>query len=251
MTDERDPEPRRPRTARAPVRRATACVIAAVALLAGACGHSGPKSPPPAAQPQATATQAPPAQSPPTQPPAAPPAAAPPPGRTALVVIGDSLSVGTAPILPALLPGWQVRTDGLGGRPLAEGMRILAGAELPADGSTVLAFSLFTNDDPSHTQELETAVRQSLARAGPRGCAIWATIVRPPIDGVPYDGANAVLRRLAAADARMRLVDWAQLIATQPALMGPDGIHPTPQGYQARAQMYADAARSCGPAQSS
>jgi lysophospholipase L1-like esterase len=245
MTLKPAPDPRHRRTTAARVvARLAACLIAAASI--GACGRRGPGSP--ATQPAPTQPQATPSQAPTTPP---PPAATPPPGRTSLVVIGDSLSVGTAPILPTLLPGWQVQTDGLGGRPLAEGMRILAGAALPTDGSTVLAFSLFTNDDPSQTQQLEAAVRASLDRAGPRGCVIWATVVRPPINGVPYDGANAVLRALTGSEKRLRLVDWAQLIATQPALIGPDGIHPTPQGYQVRAQMYADAARSCGPAQSS
>ena len=49
----------------------------------------------------------------------------------------------------------------------------------------------------------------------------------------------------------MRLVDWAVATGRNPALLGPDGIHPTAQGAQARARMYADAAQSCGPAESS
>jgi hypothetical protein len=160
-------------------------------------------------------------------------------------VIGDSLSVGTAPILPGLLPGWRVATDGVGGRPLAAGMFSLAQKQLPPDGSIVVGFSLFTNDDPTHTEDLRAAVRASLQRVGPNGCVIWATIVRPPINGVGYDRANAVLREMAASDERMRLVPWDRVIAARPGLMGPDGIHPTAQGFQVRAQMYADAARSC------
>jgi hypothetical protein len=169
----------------------------------------------------------------------------PPRGRAGLLVIGDSLSVGTAPILPNLMPGWRVATDGVGGRPLAAGMFSLSQTQLPPDGSIIVGFSLFTNDDPTHTADLQAAVRTSLDRVGPNGCVIWATIVRPPINGVPYDAANALLRRMARSEKRMRLVPWDKVIAEQPALIGPDGIHPTPQGYQVRAQMYADAARSC------
>jgi hypothetical protein len=210
---------------RATLLRRLAALSALLALVAAGCGGGPPRPEPP--------------------PPAVPPN---PLGlRNALLVIGDSLSVGTAPLLPVLLPEMQVRTDGLGGRPLAQGIRILSVSSLPPDGSTVLAFSLFTNDDPRHVHDLEAAVRATLAAAGPKGCVVWATIVRPPVHGVSYDAANGVLRRIAASDPRMRLVRWDEEVRAEPIILGPDGIHPTPRGYQIRAQMYAGAVRSCGP----
>lgn len=193
-----------------------------------------------------------PAPSPPTAQPSVP---SPAPGTTTetgsgaphtrVVLIGDSLAVGVQPVLPSLLPSWDVVVDGRVGRPLAEGMKILRDTELPADGSTVLAVSLFTNDDPTHTAELRAAVRTTLERVGPRGCAVWATIARPPLNGVTYDAANTLLRRIAATDSRLRLVHWAETAAAQPSLLGPDGVHPTPSGYDLRARLYARAAESC------
>jgi hypothetical protein len=242
------------------------CACAVAALAATGCGRSegtratapatpsttAPTTPGQAAPAPTTPGQTAPAPTAPGQTAPAPttpgqtaPSPGPPPGRAGLLVIGDSLSVGTAPILPGIMPGWRVATDGVGGRPLAAGMFSLAETQLPTDGSIIVGFSLFTNDDPTHTADLQSAVRTSLDRVGPKGCVIWATIVRPPINGVPYDAANALLRRMARSEKRMRLVPWDKVIAAQPALMGPDGIHPTPQGYQVRAQMYADAARSC------
>src|SRR6185503_4877067 len=47
-----------------------------------------------------------------------------------LVMIGDSLAVGTQAILPGLLPGWRVTTDAQTGRPLATGMQILGGTQV-------------------------------------------------------------------------------------------------------------------------
>jgi lysophospholipase L1-like esterase len=118
---------------------------------------------------------------------------------------------------------------------------------LPAAGSqTVYAFSLFTNDDPRNTTALASAVRASAQRAATAGgCAIWATIARPPYGGVSYAGPNAVLRRLDSQLERVVLVDWAGAVAANPSWMSGDGVHGTPTGYRARAQMYADAARSC------
>jgi hypothetical protein len=160
-----------------------------------------------------------------------------------LTMIGDSLAVGTQSILPTLLPGWNVTTNAQTGRPLATGMQILAGTQV--SGRTALAFSLFTNDDPTHVSQLDSAVRTSVQRAGPRGCAIWATIVRPPVNGVSYAAANKRLNQLANPLPTLRVVPWAAAIAAHPSWVGGDGVHATSTGYRQRAQMYADAARSC------
>jgi lysophospholipase L1-like esterase len=108
-----------------------------------------------------------------------------------------------------------------------------------------VAVSLFTNDDPTHTDALQAAVRRSLELAGPRGCAIWATIARPPVNGVSYRAANTALERLADDDPRLVVVPWAEQTTSDPSLLGPDGVHPTPAGYQLRARLYAEAAQAC------
>lgn len=169
------------------------------------------------------------------------------PPRT-LIVIGDSLAQGTEPLLPGLLGGWDVRQDAERSRPLAAGMRILAATAVP-DEPVVLAFSLFTNDDPRAVDALEAAVRTSVERAGEDGCAVWATIVRPPFAGVSYRAANERLLSLSfepALSGRLLVVPWADAVAARPQWLAADGVHATPEGYRGRAQMYADAARSCG-----
>ena len=105
--------------------------------------------------------------------------------------------------------------------------------------------SLFTNDDPTHTDALEAAVRRTLALVGSRGCVIWATIARPPVNGVSYRAANTLLERLAASNPALVIVPWAEQVAANPALVGADGVHPTPAGYQLRARLYAQATQAC------
>lgn len=188
--------------------------------------------------------------------PAAPPRAAPAPSPTAtlapaprhphrLVLIGDSLAVGIQGLLPSLLPGWTVTADALTGRSLAAGMQLAAGADLTSR-PTVLAVSLFTNDDPRATAALAAAVQRSVSLVGPHGCAVWATIVRPPYRGVSYAAANATLRRLSAQDGgALLLVPWAEEVSRHPGWVAPDRVHGTPTGYEARARMYAQAALAC------
>ncbi len=174
------------------------------------------------------------------------PQSTPAPRPTRVVVVGDSLTVGIETLLPALLDGYTVSIDARNGRPLAEGMAIIERIDVSSQ-PTVLAVGLFTNDDPHNVDLLEAAVRRTVDAVGPGGCAVWATIARPPYLGATYRAANA---RLAALEAelspRLILVPWVETVRASPSLMGDDAIHPTPEGYQARAALYANAARSCG-----
>jgi hypothetical protein len=180
---------------------------------------------------------------PPAAPPPPPP---PPPARTlprAVLVIGDSLAIGMEDSLRAALPGWRVQVDARIGRPLAEGMGILARRR---DTPAIIALSLFTNDDPRATRQLADAVRATATRPG--GCAVWSTIVRPPYEGVPYTAANDTLERLASERrlaASLQLVDWRAAVAQAPSFIAGDGVHGTPAGYRARGQLYAGAIRAC------
>ena len=160
-----------------------------------------------------------------------------------MLVIGDSLAVGARAPLASALPNWRIETNARTGRPLAEGMRLLAGVASPPP---VIALSLFTNDDPGNVAALETAVRASVQRVAAGGCAIWATIVRLPVNCCTYAAANARLAGMAGElGGRMRLVPWAAHVAQHPEWMASDGVHATPAGYAARGRMFAEAAQSC------
>jgi hypothetical protein len=184
-----------------------------------------------------------PAETVPSQPDAGP--GVPAGTRRTMTVIGDSLAVGMKPYLGAALPGWTVTVDGRVGRPLAEGMGLVRSADLPPAASSVLAISLFTNDDPRGTAQLSAAVDESLEKVGAGGCVIWATIAREPVDGVSYAAANALLARKARSTPRLQLVDWAGYVAAHPGTLSGGNVHPGPAGYQARTALYAQAAAGC------
>jgi hypothetical protein len=165
----------------------------------------------------------------------------------ALALLGDSLAVGTEAPLRAALPGWRVTSDGRVGRPLGEGMALLAATPLPRR-PLALGFSLFTNDDPTRVEDLDAAVRASAGRLAPGGCALWATIARPRVGGVSYAAANRRLEELAAAPelaGRLVVVPWAGEVRGHPEWLREDRVHPTPEGYAARAGLYARAAEEC------
>jgi lysophospholipase L1-like esterase len=162
-----------------------------------------------------------------------------------LLVIGDSLAIGTKAPLSALLPDWRIRTVARIGRPLDEGMRVFRALE-PAP--VVTAFSLFTNDDPGNVTALVRAVRQSLDLQHGAACSIWATVVRPNVGGRSYSPVNRRLKRLARRPemlGRLVIVPWAEKARRHPEWMAGDRVHGTATGYQARAELYADAVRRC------
>ncbi|HEY8581987.1 MAG TPA: hypothetical protein VIL49_03540 [Capillimicrobium sp.] len=165
-------------------------------------------------------------------------------GTPTLRMIGDSLAEGTASLLPGQLPGWSVSTDAETGRSLRVGMERWA-ATRASTPPTVAAFSLFTNDDPGSVAAFEAAVRQTAEE--PAGtCVVWATIARPPVGGRTYAAANAALERVAAAyPTRIMVVPWARAVQANPGWLRSDRVHATPEGYAARARMYAEAARAC------
>ena len=166
-----------------------------------------------------------------------------PSGPGTMVLVGDSLAVGIEPYMDDVLPGWKITSDALTGRPLASGMEVLSGLDVPP--GSVIAISLFTNDDPANLGGLQAAVRTTVQRAGPGGCAVWATILRPPLNGRSYAGANALLRSLDVRYGnRMALVPWAEL-ASRSGWIADDQVHATTEGYQHRARLYAEAAQSC------
>jgi hypothetical protein len=167
-------------------------------------------------------------------------------GGNAVVLVGDSLALGMAPALQGLLPGRPVLVDARVGRPLDEGMQVLAGTKPPRGQ---LAFSLFTNDDPIRIEQLDAAVRASVAELGPHGCAVWATIVRPKVGGRTYGAVNARLRALAldpALGGRLVIADWARALDHhRRAWLAKDRVHATAAGYLARARLYAGALSAC------
>jgi lysophospholipase L1-like esterase len=160
-----------------------------------------------------------------------------------LLVVGDSLAVGTKPYLPRYLHGWRIRSSVSISKHAPEGASELARRHrgLPP----VVVASLGTNDDPHAVSSFEGSVRKSLRAAGKQGCVVWPNIVRPAVAGTTYAGYNRVLDRIAKRNEHLRVVDWAAIAAHNRGWFGPDGVHPNATGYAIRAAAIAKKARRC------
>jgi lysophospholipase L1-like esterase len=154
---------------------------------------------------------------------------------------GDSLAVGTGLFLPGYLRGWTIHQRTSVSVHTYEGSRALASTALPH----VVVISLGTNDDPGAVTAFARYVREVVRAAGPSRCVIWSTVVRPPYNGVSYDGYNNVLRRDARIYESFHVFDWQALARANPRWFGPDGVHPTMTGYRARAAALAKLIKAC------
>lgn len=159
-----------------------------------------------------------------------------------VLVVGDSLAVGTELALQAALPGVEIEADNLGGRPSRPGVAVLA-ERLSPDHDTVV-FDLGTNDGPASVGTTAASLVAARELAGGR-CLVVATLNHPPVAGIPIDAQNAMIRRFVATTPNAALVDWHDAAAATRGALLRDGVHATGGGYALRAQLFADAIRDC------
>jgi len=156
---------------------------------------------------------------------------------------GDSLAVGTGLYLDDYLRGWRVRSSTEISRHASDTPAVLRsfGHALPR----VVVVSVGTNDDPGAISHFARTVRETVALAGPSRCVVWSTIVRPPYRGVSYAGYNRALRSVAKHSRTLHVFGWDRMARAHPGWFGSDGVHPSMQGYRARARAIAQLIKGC------
>jgi lysophospholipase L1-like esterase len=154
-----------------------------------------------------------------------------------VLVVGDSLAVGTKPFLPDMLGGRHVLTAAKNGITTPQGMDIVR-RELRVVTPRVVVISLGSNDG-SDPQRFADRLRRTMALLPADACVVWSTIIRPPRKG-EYRGLNRVLHQAKRRDWRIVVVDWEHAV-TGGAVYLPDGLHADEAGYRYRSAMIADA----------
>ncbi len=159
-----------------------------------------------------------------------------------VLVVGDSLQVGTGPYLEQELGRIPAEFDQRTGRGSAEGVGRLQLRLRPEH--TIVIFDLGTNDDPRQPDALYQNLSEARAIAGDR-CVVVATILRPPYAGVGPEGLSAAVERFASEQANVQLVDWFGAVTSSPGLLYEDGYHARPEGYALRGRLLAEAVAAC------
>jgi lysophospholipase L1-like esterase len=152
-----------------------------------------------------------------------------------VLVVGDSLEVGSGPHLRPALGGTAADVDAEPGRTSSQGVGVLARRLRPEH--EVIVFPLGTNDLSADAFATSLA---SVARLAEGRCVVVATIARrrPPAAEL-----NRVVASFAAT-GEVQVADWRGAAAA-PGVLGRDGTHATGQGYALRASLLAEAVQAC------
>ena len=157
-----------------------------------------------------------------------------------VLVLGDSLAVGTMPYLDSMLTDRSITWDAANGRTTPQGIHALR-ADLRDVEPQVVVVSLGTNDGPD-PRRFTRRLRVVLGDLAPSTCVIWTTIVRPRRKG-PYRALNRVLRAEAARDRRLVVISWDHAVRRGTVVLR-DGLHADAAGYRYRSLKIAQAVHS-------
>jgi lysophospholipase L1-like esterase len=148
-----------------------------------------------------------------------------------VLVLGDSLAVGTMPYLDSMLPSEvNVTWDAVDGRTTPQGIDSLR-LDLREVEPELVVVSLGSNDGPD-PQRFTSRIRQVLADLSPNTCVAWFSIVRPARKG-PYGALNRALRAEARRDRRLVVINWDNAVRRGTVFL-PDGLHADAAGYRYR-----------------
>jgi lysophospholipase L1-like esterase len=152
-----------------------------------------------------------------------------------VLVVGDSLEVGSGPHLRAALGSTPVDLDAEKGRTSSQGVAVLADRLRPEH--EVVVFPLGTNDLSADAFASSLA---SVAQLAQGRCVVVATIVRRRPSAAEL---NRVVASFAAT-GEVQVADW-RAAASAPGVLGRDGTHATGAGYALRASLLAEAVQGC------
>jgi peptidoglycan/LPS O-acetylase OafA/YrhL len=148
-----------------------------------------------------------------------------------VLVVGDSVMVGTTPALQQRLPAIDV--DAEVGRQLRDAADIVAG--LSGSGRMRPTVVVHLGNNGSATPEQLDRLMEQLAGAQ-RIVFVTANAPRPWRDAV-----NERLADLAANHPNVRVLDWNAVVEHEDGLIGGDNVHVTPTGAQRLADLVTSA----------
>ena len=158
-------------------------------------------------------------------------------GDSDVLVVGDSLAVGTMPFLGPMLADRNVVAAAKNGITTPQGMKLVR-KELRLVTPKTVVISLGTNDG-SNAKRFADRVRRTMSLLPQNACVIWSTIIRPKRKGA-YRGLNRVLYQARRRDPRIVVVNWEYAVNVG-AVFLPDGLHADEAGYRYRSEMIAEA----------
>jgi lysophospholipase L1-like esterase len=149
-------------------------------------------------------------------------------------MVGDSLTVGTAPNMPSALRGRVVKIDAFPGIVIWQADQMIED-ELrhpPLPPTVVVAVG---GNDREPLDQFAAWVEHTIRMLG-SSRIIWVNFA-----GAVSRQKNHVLATVASHHSNVKVLNWFAVIAQHPEDVGPDGVHYTAAGYRLRAKTIAAA----------
>jgi len=139
--------------------------------------------------------------------------------------------------------------DGISGETAVEGKDRISGAII-RNNAQVLLLLEGVNDLQDHHEDgindLIEALKYDIRDCARRGCTVFVSTLLPQKDGFRagakdlIEPTNSKIRDLAAREGATLVDSWQVFHGKEATLIGQDGLHPTPEGYQVLAQAFFD-----------
>jgi hypothetical protein len=165
-----------------------------------------------------------------------PPVADPggPPGRNSVMVVGDSVFMGTAREIPLHMSHWLVTYDAVGNRRLAQAVDLFEQRRHEIGEAVVIG--LGNNYIPGERGSYATQIDEVMGVLWFVPRVVWVTVAEA---NPGRDEINVAIRDAADRWPNMRVADWAPVVAANPSFAS-DGLHLTVDGRRALARLVAE-----------
>ena len=162
-----------------------------------------------------------------------------PPSTDPVLLFGDSLALGLADLLPPLIPTQPVTVQAEVGRGSTAAVYVLGALYEPIPPTWVVSLGTNDYDDTAFASNIDSV----MAAAGRGRCVVWFDVYRPGSD----EAINAALTQADSEYRNLHVVSWNALAAARPEWFSWTDVHPSTEGYTARAEQAAAAlATYCG-----
>lgn len=164
-------------------------------------------------------------------------------GPRSIIIIGDSISVGSEDEYHDEMPLDDVEVVATSGIRLRGQRKEITKAV--AARPDVLVIELGTNDAPMGEPKFLDEIDAVLTETSTLPCVRWVTVYAPKLED-EVKAINDHLREAAETHPNLELVDWFQMVQDDPDLLSEDGLHPNDAGQRALAKAVATATATCG-----
>lgn len=157
-----------------------------------------------------------------------------PPGRNSVLVVGDSVLIGTASVIPIELSEWSVTYDAVGSRRLAQAVDLFEQRRDEIGEAVVI--HLGNNYIAGERGDYASQIDEVMGSLWWVPRVVWVTLSEVSPTRAQM---NVQIHEAAERWPNMRVADWASLIAANPDWSW-DGLHLAPEGRRALAELISE-----------